>query len=224
MGMESREVIDRVESIYNRFNVIENLRLHMRTVAAVGSLLMDHWKGTAVSPVREDAVAALLLHDLGNIVKFNFGDRSLWNGMSDEEIEWWRTVRDDVVAKYHSTVDHEVTNRMAEQLELSDRLLFLISAMLMENAEAVIDSRDIELKICAYADQRVAPWGIATLSERFSDLTRRYSDTPEGYFEGRLLLAQQLESDVLASTTILPGDINEESVRRYLVSISGNSP
>lgn len=214
--MESREVIDGIDSIYDSFNVIGNLRLHMRTVAAVGYLVMDCWKETSVRLNRDDIAAALLLHDLGNIVKFNFNNRSLWKGLKDEEILQWQTVRDDVVARYGSADDHMVTNRMAGEINPGSRVLYLVSTMLMEKAEEIIDSSDFDLKVCAYADQRVAPWGIATLKERFSDLTVRYVTASPGYFEGRLQLAEHLESEVLANTVLRPEDINSGSVNRYI--------
>lgn len=193
----------------------------MRTVAAVGSLVIDKWNVSTVQLNVEDIVATLLLHDLGNIVKFNFTNRSLWNGFTDQEIADWRIVRDEVAAKYCSTNDHEVTNSMAAELRPGARVLFLVSAMLMENAEAILDSSDFDLKLCAYADQRVAPWGIVTLKERFSDLAGRYTTLPRDYFVGRLELAERLESEVLANTSIGAGDINSESVNRCLESLGG---
>jgi predicted HD phosphohydrolase len=45
------------------------LQLHMRRVAAVGELILSAESDAS----KDDVVAALLLHDLGNIVKFRLG-------------------------------------------------------------------------------------------------------------------------------------------------------
>lgn len=67
--MDSEGVIGSIHGIYERFRIPGNLQMHMFRVAGVGELISNNWKGLDIS--KEDIVAALLIHDIGNIVKFN---------------------------------------------------------------------------------------------------------------------------------------------------------
>lgn len=190
----------------------------MKRVTAVGELIIDSLPGTVELTAREDIVAALLVHDLGNIVKFDFTDSSMWRGYTSEEVRRWLGVRERVAANYNSTDDHMVTQRMVSEIGANGRVLFLVSGMLLENIRRVIDSDDFALKICAYSDQRVAPWGVVTLDERFLDLRRRYAGRP-----GRLTLdngsremAGELERQVLGAANMAPGDIVDDRLIPYM--------
>ncbi len=215
--MDSDTVVRSIDGIYDRYRIIPNLRVHMKKVAAVGELVMDSWSDDRPEMRKVDVVAALLLHDIGNIVKFNFGDPVMWQGYTWTDMEYWKVVRDEVAGRYGSTSDHDVTSRMVEELGLDGRSAFLVRNMLLENIEFVLRSGDFELKICTYADQRVAPSGVVCIRERFEDLRRRYAGRPEFHFrpEGEAL-ALRLEKQIFSRTTISPEAVNEESIARYL--------
>lgn len=214
--MDSDEIAFYVERIYDRFQVIGNLRLHMRRVAAVGELIVDSWL-LEPWPDREDIVAALLLHDLGNIVKFNFENTSLWDGYGRDEVAGWRDIRDSIVRRYSSSTDHDVTVAMLKELGANGRVRFLVSNMLLENIESVLQSGDMELKVCTYADQRVSPRGVTSIAERFRDLRSRYGHRGATSFrESREDLALDLEAQIFQRTAIEPSSIDEEAVSRYV--------
>ncbi len=217
-AMESSKIASEIGQIYNRFEIPPDLRVHMKRVAAVGELIIDNLPEGMELHGREDVVAALLLHDLGNIVKFDFSDSSMWQGYTEKEMRRWLGVRESVAAHYNSTDDHLVTQRMAAELGASRRVLFLVSGMLLENVRRVIDSEDLSLKICTYSDQRVAPRGAVTLAERFRDLRRRYANRPGrlAFDDGSYGLAEELERQVLGAANMAPGDISDGSLEAYM--------
>ncbi len=217
-AMESSRIARDIGQIYDRFEILPDLRMHMERVTAVGELIIDNLPEGIELYGREDVVAALLLHDLGNIVKFDFSDSSMWQGYTEKEMRRWLGVRERVAAHYNSTDDHLVTQQMAAELGASGRVLFLVSGMLLENMNRVIHSEDLALKICAYSDQRVAPRGVVTLAERFRDLRRRYAHRPGRLTlnDGSYALVEELERQVLGAASMAPGDISDGSLTAYL--------
>ena len=223
--MENDEIIGSIESIYDRFGIIGNLRQHMKTVAAVGDYIMDSRKAGKGGFGSTDVAAALLLHDLGNIVKFDFGNRDLWKGYGSEEIENWRKAREIVAVKYGSENDHELTSMMVRELGAGARISFLVSNMVYENIGNVLDSDDFELKVCTYADQRVAPSGVVSVKQRFSDLRLRYAGR-KGWNTSMLddNGAIELQGQVFAGTHIHPEDVKMEVLLPYIRSYGAPVP
>lgn len=165
--MESEVIISSIEEIYARFSIMPCLQAHMKTVAGVAEFIFE----ANARANKKDVIAALLLHDLGNIVKFKL----------DGEAPYWKKIQQETIAKYGQD-DHEATKKMVNALGVNDRVAFLITEMGFENLPKIVDSNDVELKICFYSDLRVAPHGIVTIPERFADLRKRYKGTP---LEGR---------------------------------------
>jgi hypothetical protein len=198
--MDSTAIISSINEIYARFNIMPSLQKHMRRVAAVGALILS---GEDSRINKNDVIAALLLHDIGNIVKFRLGD----------ELASWQKIQQETIAKYGS-VDHEATEKMVKDLGVNKRVAWLISEMVFENLLQVIDSNDRELKICLYADQRVAPYGVVSLQERFADLRRRYEGTAlasrfDVLQEKRALL---LELQIFKPSSLWPSEINDQTI------------
>ncbi|MGD0665386.1 MAG: HD domain-containing protein [Rhabdochlamydiaceae bacterium] len=201
--MESLAIISSINEIYERFNIMPYLQLHMRRVAAVGELILSAESDAS----KDDVVAALLLHDLGNIVKFRL----------EEEDATWKKIQQEMIAKYGS-VDHGATEKMVHELGVNDRVASLIAGMGFDNLPGVIESSDRELKICLYSDQRVAPYGVVSLQERFADLRKRYKGTAlasrfdEAQEERALLLEQQIFNDL----SLKPSEINDLTIAGFL--------
>jgi hypothetical protein len=207
--MESSVIISSINEIYDRFNIMPALQMHMRRVAAVAALILsiDHYAKTN----KNDVIAALLLHDIGNIVKFRLG----------EEDAPWRKIQQETIAKYGSN-DHKATEKMILELGVNNWVASLISGMGFENLPNVIDSTDMEQKICLYADQRVAPHGVVSLQERFADLQNRYKDTPlksrfDREQEKRALI---LEQQIFTNSSLQPLEITDQTIARFLDSSS----
>ena len=60
----------KVVEVYKKFGIPPNLQEHMLRVFEVTSYIEKHWKGETVDWDLAKKIA--LLHDLGNVVKFDF--------------------------------------------------------------------------------------------------------------------------------------------------------
>ncbi len=209
---DSNEIIRSINQIYDRLNLIDSLRMHMFRVAAIGESIADRWTSSDHPINRSDIVAALLLHDLGNIVKFNFDEPKFWSGTSAEEVEYWKGIKRDTVERYGTSSDKAVTLAMAREVGAGERIMRLLSNMGFSNVSSVLASDDFDLKICLYADQRVGPSGVMPIIERFRDLRQRYG-RGDNWIDD---VAINLESQIFRNASILPSDITESSVQRYI--------
>lgn len=218
--MNSSEIIANINSIYERFRIPPSLQRHMRRVMAVGKIICEHWQGSILN--EEEIVAILLIHDIGNIVKIDFETQQGLKiiGKDAEKLEYWKMVKKEVIEKYGSD-DHEVTKKMVRELGISSRLQFLMEHKEIDRAKFALECSDWELKIISYADQRVGPFGIISLKERFDDLKRRYGTKKESIisnpeFDRWIKHAFELEKQIFANMDIGPEDVNDESIERVM--------
>jgi hypothetical protein len=215
--MNSKEIIDNIMEIYRRFNVPPNLPSHLFRAAAVGDMIADHWKGPKLS--REDLRAYLLLHDFGNIVKYDFSHKELLTPEMQENIDYWKTAQQEARQKYGSD-DHEATTAMARELGVPERVMALLEQDDFRNLEAVAAGNDWEQKIGKYSDYRGGPLRVVLLADRIADLRKRYA--------GKIIITHDpnlekinnamilIEKQVISNTTLKPEDINEQSIKKYL--------
>lgn len=194
----------------------------MLRVAAVGNLICDNWGGPKI--IKEDIVAVLLIHDLGNIVKMDFDSNSGSKliGAETKKVAYWKRVKKEVIRKYGDD-DHIVSEKIANELKLSKRLKFILKNKVFNNNEFTVKSNDWEIKIAAYADQRIGPFGVLPLKERFAELKRRYKKKENKNVNNPKLgifieCAFQIEKQVLRNTNLKPADINDESIKKYMDS------
>jgi len=119
--MNSEGIISNVGRIYAQFPITDLLRTHMLNVAGVGNYICDNWKGPEIN--KTDVVAFLLIHDLGNLVKFDLE----WSKIHDTEIidnyEHWKTLQNETIAKYGK--DEEKVNRCILSREGMTRRLMI---------------------------------------------------------------------------------------------------
>jgi len=184
-----------------------NLQLHQLRVGAVASQLGDSLK----APMEKDAVVAgCLLHDMGNIVKFNLERFPEFN--KPEGLEYWQKVQNEFKAKYGNS-EHEATYAIAKELDVSKKVFDLVHDIEIESFEHLA-SLSLEMQIRIYADFRVGPFGVISLKERFVDGKERYKDqkTIVEELERNESILFQLEQHIFEKSTIKPGDINDESV------------
>ncbi len=217
--MESAQIIKTINDIYRRFKVPRNLQEHMRRTAAVGDLICDKWKGPGLH--NDDIIATLLLHDLGNIIKMDLesekGLRLL--GADRRRTQEIKEIQDQMIEKYGKD-DHAATYAIAKEIGASEHVLELLDSKVFTKIDQIVTGKDIELKICAYADLRVGPLGILMLKERFGELRHRVSNETlaERYpnFEELAVAAQQIEAQIFEHLQIAPEEINDFTIELYL--------
>jgi hypothetical protein len=200
MEIGSDYIIKNIASIYDKYQIMPQLGLHMLRVASVGALIYDSWQGPEIH--KKDIVAVLLIHDLGNIVKFTGLD------------EHWEGIRQSIIKKYGMD-DHEATNKIAMELGVEPRLYYLLEKQgnLLGNKDLVLSSDDYDLKICCYCDWRAAPYGIVSITERLNNLIERKRGLPvEKIYASLKESVIDLEKQVFSNTSIKPESITNESV------------
>ena len=197
-----------VLDVYTRFKNPPNLQQHMLRVAKVGLFLNKHWTGSPIDNATLKKV--LLLHDIGNIVKFDIDRYPQFLG--EEELPraaYWKSVQKEIINKYGAD-DHEVTEKMLKEININEQIVKTVVAMAYTNAVAIAQSDDWILKILLYADLRVSPTGVIPLRDRLDDVHRRlpkYKDRNDLY-EAALAIEKQIQDQITISVT----NITDQSV------------
>ena len=153
------------------------LQDHQYRVAAVAKALCER---AALPLPKENIVSGCLLHDMGNIIKFDLN--KIPEGLTIDNLDYWKGVQKDTVAQYGSD-EHHATYRMAEELGVSPTTLEVVAHIGAKHAPQMLSERKNNVLIATYSDFRVIPTGVTTLAGRIADLLERYTDTPkyEGY-------------------------------------------
>ncbi|MBI3232351.1 MAG: HD domain-containing protein [Candidatus Doudnabacteria bacterium] len=203
--------------IYDKYQIMPQLAEHMLRVAAVADTIVNNLTLTPTLPQRErgEVVAACLLHDMGNVVKFDF---SLFPETAAEKgLEYWENVKQEFIKRY-GTGSHNVTAKILREIGVSERVFELADSVGFEQGKDNAESEDYGKKICAYSDMRVLPMGVGSLEERMEDLRVRYINHREGaknrkVFENAL---REIEKQVFVNCKIRPEDITDESIKEKL--------
>lgn len=199
--------------IYNKYYLPENLQMHMLRVAACSNLIIDNWNGPKID--KEAIIKVCLLHDMGNMVKIpeDFSDDKKF-------IE----TRRRYFEKY-GTNDHEINLEIGKIEGLSDKELKILDGKRSRKNEETLNSNSYERKICAYCDQRVAPNGVVGIKERLEDAKVRYKDKPLSVWSNEekanhlIECALEIERQVLEKCNLNSKDINDESIKNYIIQL-----
>ena len=220
--MNSTAIIQNIHSIYDRFLIPPNLREHMERAACVGQLICDNFNGPKIN--KEDIIAALLIHDLGNIVKMDLEtpDGLKLLGKEAQNITHWKKVQQQIIKKY-GTDDHKVTEKMASELNTTQRLRFILNHKILLKNDFILNAADYDIKIAAYCDQRIGPFGILPLTVRFAEIKERYGkrtgtnlNTPKLDFF--MECGIKIEEQIFKHIALNPEDINNNTILPYIKS------
>jgi len=163
----------KTQDIYKLFDIPPNLQDHLITVTKISNLIATHWQDQNINI--PDLVKVSLLHDLGNIVKFNFEKFPIDN------IDYWKEKQTEIIKKYGND-DHDVTQKMLQEIKIDDKLIKIILNKSFDNSINISQSSDWVSKILLYADLRVLPHGVGTLQQRLDDVKDRmdkYKNRPD---------------------------------------------
>ena len=186
--------------IFVQFEIHSVLQTHLLRVTSLMDFLVQHWQGPNLN--RQLLLETMLLHDLGNLIKFDLRPNAFVKLMKSSELPRYRALQAQWQAQYGFDVD-EVTSRLIRQLPLHHQAQII--DLIMNHAEgttnAVVTSDNWTQKLCDYTDFRVGPHGLLTLAERFTDLTVRYRDRRDNWqdtdqIQRHLELFQTLESQL----------------------------
>ncbi len=166
--------------IYQQYGVPPNLAKHMITVAALGEIIFSHWTGVKIDQKR--LVTILLLHDIGNLVKFELDSESsnemLQNSLPSlsqlkKPFEYWLKKQKQMIDKYTKNAD--LANlTIIKELGFSSDITDLMNDHSFESLENHLELPRWEKKLIFYCDLRVTPHGLASINARIQDLRERY--------------------------------------------------
>lgn len=186
-----------IGQVYKQYQIMPQLATHMLRVAGVGKLITDSWSDREL--VRRSVIACLV-HDLGNLVKFELEPKyqAEWGPKQEELQKKWG----------HDA--HDATYGILRELGMEEYVEFLLAeSKLYETAapSKLWPTTPKPALIVLYADLRVVPNGVVSIEERIADLERRYG---KGRAEDRW--GRQLEEYIQTLTTVNVREINETSV------------
>ncbi|MFH2118403.1 MAG: hypothetical protein ABII10_01555, partial [Candidatus Paceibacterota bacterium] len=144
-----------IRQLYQQLTIPAKLQEHMLTVTAVGKFITGHWQGPAIDD--QAIISALLVHDLGNLVKFDLTENAeiIDSTLLTDE---WRKRQAQMRQKYGLS-SHRATAKMIQELGLSTDIQQLVDSLDAINICAKI-RESWEQQICEYADLRVVPQGV----------------------------------------------------------------
>ena len=204
----------KITDIYSEYKIMPQLQMHQIRVTAVAKQICE---SLSISIDIDIVIRACLLHDMGNIIKFNLPHFPEF--LEPEGLDYWQTVKDEYISKYGED-EHEATVKIMRELGILDNIIELAGDNRFSYMCRHRDSEDMYLKIIHYADGRVGPHGILSFEERMNDAGKRYKDHKLSFQdEERIKLVEcgkDIEKQIFAHSNIKPEDITDESVKEMI--------
>lgn len=210
-----------IVEIYKDYRIMPNLVMHQMRVAAVAMQIIE---SLDMEVDKESVIRACLLHDMGNIIKFQLDFFPEWN--KPDILVYWQEVKDEYILKYGSN-EHKASLLIADELGASVKIKDLVYCVDSASVETTANNDDFDRKICLYADGRVSPLGVVSINERSLEAKDRYKNHPNKFDEERRLHFNKnlysIEKQIFYHTNIRPEDINDESIKDYLEKLKNYS-
>lgn len=206
---------------YEEYKIIPNLQEHQFRVASVTKFIGEKYRDKINL---DKLVKAALLHDMGNIIKFDL-NKSIVPWKSDEEKNYWLDVQKEFRQKYGSD-EHKATVTIAKEIGVLGEVVDLVESLNFSKACIYSKGEDFEKKILLYADCRVSPKGVVSLKERLDDFNKRYIGRAD-YFEavtdmdrlGYITCIEATESQLFLGLDLKPEDITDETIGNYMIEL-----
>jgi hypothetical protein len=203
--------------LYSKYKIMPTLQQHQLRVAGVAKQICD-----AISKTidKEGVVDVCLVHDMGNIIKFDL--TYFPDFVQPEGLEYWQSVKDEYIQKY-GPEEHFATEMICKEIGLSDAQIEYLHAIGFSRVKKALASDSLEKKICCYADQRVGPHGVLSVQERLVDGRKRYEGRKDKalvseQFEELAVALSELEKEIFSHASIQPSDITDESIAPIIES------
>lgn len=206
-----------IKDIYEHYHVPPNLALHMYRVAALGAYLAESL--TDPMKVRRDfLITGCLLHDIGNIVKFDMGH--VHDAFIQDHIEYYKQVQKEVFNRYGSD-ENMATVHIAQEVIKDKELLSLLGMTGLAKIQFAHETDDMTVKLFRYADERISPDGVVTVEERYDDIAKRYAgrDHPLNnaqYLKQRKKLVKEIEEQIQSQCTIDLQKVSDIDIEQYI--------
>ena len=197
-----------ISDIYIQYSIPTNLQRHMLTVAALAELICDNLRDVSVD--KDLVIKTCLLHDMGNIIKFNLDDPSLLDEGDKQRVDELREIRLQYLKKYGQTPD-EATIAIIKEITSDLRIVEICEGGRWDEDHGNGQSFAWEKKIVCYSDMRVGPFGILPIRERFANLVER---RPESKVKIEKILEHglELEREIQDSSKVDLKKINDQKI------------
>lgn len=151
---------------------------------------------------------------MGNMVKIKD------NPDNDQE---FIHIREKYIEKY-GLDDHRISIAIGKELGLNEYELKIMEGKESKRNEEIMNSNSFEIKICAYCDERVSPYGVNSIKDRLEDAKNRYKGTASiwGNEEKANYLIQcalEIEKQIMKYCTIKQENINDKNIEKYIESL-----
>lgn len=206
-----------ITDIYTEYQVMPQLQEHQLRVAAVAKQVCESSQRKVHT---QHVITACLVHDIANIIKFDL--KLFPEFLQPQGYDYWEGVRQAYIDTYGPD-EHRASLKIAADLGLRVPVMDLVSKIGFPYISEVAESGDLEQKICCYADQRVAPYGVATIEQRLADGRKRYANRTDHKlnlnFEQVAQDLAALEKQVLKATNLLATDITDQSIQQNFLAL-----
>jgi hypothetical protein len=204
----------KIDDIYKEYRIIPNLQEHQFRVAGVA---MQICESLDISVDKDSILKACLVHDLGNIIKFQLDYFPEF--VQDEGLEYWQSVQKEFIEKYGDN-EHEGTLKILAELNFSKTIIDIVSIVGYPYIKEVLDCDDFNKKIVTYSDFRVGPHGVLSIDERAADGKKRYegrkNDVTDEERKNRHQYIKDIEKQIFSHSSITPEDINDISIAKNI--------
>ncbi len=195
-----------------------SLQLHMLRVAGVASIICENSK---ITIDKKSVIEACLLHDMGNIIKFNLN--FLPEFLKPEGLEYWQNVQNEFKQKYGDD-EHAGIYEIAKEVGVTEKTFELIKSVGFTKAGQNLKENNLEKSVCCYSDHRVTPSGVLPLEERMQEGRKRFATNKnvkesEEVFERLASPMRELESKIFSESRITPDYITDSVVNPLLESL-----
>ncbi|HQM15818.1 MAG TPA: HD domain-containing protein, partial [Candidatus Woesebacteria bacterium] len=160
--------------LFTRYQIPHNLEQHLIQVASLGRLICQNWTG---SPLNQDHIlTALLLHDIGNLVKYNLKqnwtkkiltESSARNSHLPQSLTAWQELQTRFQQHYSQNAD-EANLAIVRELKIDPTIIKILSDHTFDDLEPLLLARNWTKMIFFYCDLRFAPTGIVSVAKRLS--------------------------------------------------------
>lgn len=208
----------KISDIYQHYQILPDLAQHMLRVAAVAAVVCDHFQ----QPVdKTSIVAACLLHDMGNIIKFDLTEFPEF--LEPQGLSYWEDVQADFKERFGNN-ELVATELIAEEIGVIERVKELIQAISFLKIEDNYQSDDYGKKIADYADTRVSPFGVVSLEQRLQDLEQRYGQKLDSLKEQQqrqlfFQLARKIEDQIFAQCDLSPAEVTNQAISATIITL-----
>jgi hypothetical protein len=208
-----------IAELYSQLPLPQLLQTHMLRVAKVGNWLVKNWSGPEFDT--QLLRRTILVHDLGNLVKFDLTPSAKIKLLTDAEITHWRKVQAELIVKYGRDTD-QVTISLLKTCNLDggDVVATEIAKHTSQGLEDAVRENDWVQKLFAYSDFRVGPYGVLSLQQRFADLAERYQNRevewgdPE-WVASRLQLYLTMEQQISKQLSVSLDELTDQALQAW---------